>query len=137
MEIIQKNPFNFKHFNLSDVALKVNGVEVYGSPLKLDFGVDRNYTSAFVRLFEICEKWNKDTGLNITLNDFGKEYSLLAFCLDPCDFQDFLNLVKHGNTRLEMRFSSATTETINCICYNLSQAILTVDEAREVRIVEP
>ena len=27
------NPFNFQHFNMQDVSLKVNGVEVYGSPL--------------------------------------------------------------------------------------------------------
>lgn len=133
-----KNPFNFQHFNLSEIALKINGVEVYGAPLKLDFGVNRNYTSAFVRLFEICGKWNLDTGLNLTMENFGKGYSLIAFSLDPCDLQeDFLNLVKHGNARLEMRFRTATTETINCLCYYQTQAILTVDEAREVRIVEP
>lgn len=133
-----KNPFNFQHFNLSEIALKINGVKVYGAPLKLDFGVNRNYTSAFVRLFEICGKWNLDTGLNLTMENFGKGYSLIAFSLDPCDLQeDFLNLVKHGNARLEMRFRTATTETINCLCYYQTQAILTVDEAREVRIVEP
>lgn len=133
-----KNPFNFQHFNLSEIALKINGVEVYGAPLKLDFGVNRNYTSAFVRLFEICGKWNLDTGLNLTMENFGKGYSLIAFSLDPCDLQeDFLNLVNHGNARLEMRFRTATTETINCLCYYQTQVILTVDEAREVRIVEP
>ena len=48
------NPFNFQHFNLSEVSLKVNGVDIYGSPLKLDFGNNRNYAEAYVRLFEIC-----------------------------------------------------------------------------------
>jgi hypothetical protein len=33
-----ENPFNFQHFNLSEVTLKVNGVEVYGTSLKLNFG---------------------------------------------------------------------------------------------------
>ncbi|CAG2236047.1 unnamed protein product [Mytilus edulis] len=61
------NPFDFKHFNMESVSLKVNGVDVYGSPMKLDFGTNRNYTAAYVKLFEICEKWNKDTGLNISL----------------------------------------------------------------------
>lgn len=50
------NPLNFQHFDMSSVTLKVNGVEVYGSPMNLDFGVNRNYAAAYVRSFEICEK---------------------------------------------------------------------------------
>ena len=38
-----ENPFNFQHFNLSEVTLKVNGVEVYGTPLKLNFGKFKIY----------------------------------------------------------------------------------------------
>lgn len=106
--------------------------------MKLDFGVSRNYATAYVRLFEICDKWNKDVGLNITMDDLGKGYAFIAFSLDPCDFQeDFLNLVKHGHARLEMRFNQATTEIINCLCYYQSQAILTCNEARDIKIVEP
>lgn len=91
------NPFNFQHYDMSNITLKVNGVEVYGSPLNLDFSNNRNYTAAYVRLFEICDKWQKDTGLNITLNDFGNGYTFIVFNMDPSDLQeDFLNLVKHG-----------------------------------------
>ncbi|XP_063438723.1 uncharacterized protein F54H12.2-like [Mytilus trossulus] len=132
------NPFNFQHFNMTNVTMKVNGVEVYGSPLSLDFGVNRNYAAAYVRLFEISDKWLKDMGLNISLADFGKGYTFIVFSLDPCDFQeDYLNLVKHGNARLEIRFGSATSEIINCLCYYQSQAILTCDETRDIKIVEP
>ncbi|XP_063436626.1 uncharacterized protein F54H12.2-like [Mytilus trossulus] len=132
------NPFNFQHFNMSCITLKVNGVEVYGSPLNMDFSNNRNYTAAYVRLFEICDKWQKDTGLNISLNDFGNGYTFIVFSLDPSDFQeDFLNLVKHGNARLEKRFSLPTTEVVNCMCYYQSQAILTCDETRNINIVEP
>ncbi|XP_063436428.1 mucin-2-like [Mytilus trossulus] len=41
------NPFNFQHFNMTNVTMKVNGVEIYGSPLSLDFGDNRNYTAAY------------------------------------------------------------------------------------------
>jgi hypothetical protein len=86
--------------------MRVNGVEVYGSPLSLDFGANRNYTAAYVWLFEICDKWQKDMGLTISLNNFSKGYSFIAFSLDPCDFQEeYLNLVKHGNAWLEVRFA--------------------------------
>ena len=123
------NPFNFQHFNMSSVTLKVNGVEVYGSPLNTDFSNNRNYTAADVKLFEICDKWQKDTGLNITLDDFGKGYTFIVFSLDPSDLQeDFLNLVQYGNARLELRFSVPTAEVMNCMCYYQSRAILTCDE---------
>ena len=83
------------------------------------------------------KKWNKD-GLHISLEDFGKGYTLISFFLDPCDFQEeFLNLVRHGNAILEIRFSNVTTENINCLCYYQSQAILNCDEARDIRIIEP
>ena len=100
------NPFNFQHFNMSSVTLKVNGVAVYGSPLNLDFSDNRNYTAAYVRLFEICDMWQKNTGLCISLNDFSKGYAFIAFSLDPSDFQeDFLNLVKHGNANFNLSHS--------------------------------
>lgn len=123
---------------MTNVTMKVNGVDIYGSPLSLDFGDNRNYTAAYVRLFEISDKWMKDLGLNIKLYDFGKGYTFIVFSLDPCDFQeDYLNLVRNGNARLEIRFGVATTETINCLCYYQSQAILTCDETRDIKIVEP
>lgn len=132
------NPFNFQDFNMTNVTMKVNGVEIYGSPLSLDFGVNINYTAAYVRLFEISDTWLKSQGLNISMYDFGKGYSLIVFSLDPFDFQEeCLNLVRNGNARLEIRFGTATTETINCLCYYQSQAILTCDETRDIKIVEP
>jgi hypothetical protein len=48
-----ENPFNFQHFTLSEVTLKVNGVEVYGTSLKLNFGKSKNLSMAYVRLFFI------------------------------------------------------------------------------------
>ena len=132
------NPFNFQHFNLEAVTMKINGVDIYGSPMKLDFGTNRNYSEGFVRLFEICEKWNKDSGLNISRKDYGAGYTLIGFTLNTGDFQEeFLNLVRNGNARLEMRFKSATTETINCVCYYQSQAVLTCDKAIDIKIIEP
>ncbi|CAG2208987.1 unnamed protein product [Mytilus edulis] len=98
------NPFNFHHFNMTKVNMKVNGVEYYGSPFSLDFGVNRNYAAAYGRIFEFIDKWLKGMGLDISLVDF-KGYTCIVFSLDPCDFQeDYLNLVKHGRQKLANRF---------------------------------
>lgn len=93
------NPFNFQHFNVTNVSMKKNGVEVVWVSIEcLDFGINRNYTVAYVRLFEISDKWLKDMGLNISLADFGKGYTCIVFSLDPCDFQE-LRLPEFSETR--------------------------------------
>jgi hypothetical protein len=45
----------FQHFTLSEVTLKVNGVEVYGTSLKLNFGKSKNLSMAYVRLFNMYD----------------------------------------------------------------------------------
>ncbi len=51
---------------MSDVGLFVNGEGVPTRPLKLDFGTNRKFVTAYLNLFEACEKINRDTGLNIS-----------------------------------------------------------------------
>lgn len=87
---------------------------------------------------KFAKKWNKDAGLTVSRNDFGKGFTLLAFSLNPSDFgEEFLDLVRNGYARLEMRFSQATTDVINCLCFYQSQAILTCNEARDIKLIEP
>lgn len=49
------NPFFFNHYNATDVGLYVNGESVPARPLKLDFGDNRQYATAYTNLFEVCE----------------------------------------------------------------------------------
>ncbi|CAG2203038.1 unnamed protein product [Mytilus edulis] len=100
------NPFCFNHYNATDVGLYVNGESVPARPLKLDFGDNRQYATAYANLFEVCEKMNRDAGL-ITREDYGKGYTLYAFPLDPKGLgDDYINLVKHGNVRAEIKFKT-------------------------------
>lgn len=93
------NPFNFQHFNLTDVGIYINGESVPGRPLKTDFTAG-HYSSAYARLFEASGKWNHDAGLVITRDNFGNGYSLFVFTIDPCSFgEEYLNLIRRGNTR--------------------------------------
>lgn len=112
------NPFNFEHMGLTDVRVYINGESVPGRPLKTDFSTGL-YSSAYTRLFEASGKWNNDAGLIITRDDFGNGYSLFVFTIDPCGFgEEYSNLIRRGNTRLELKFKQATTKATNAIvCY--------------------
>lgn len=131
------NPLNFKHYSTTDVALYVNGESVPARPLKLDFGNNLKVATAYLNLFEACEKINKDTGLNISLDDFVNGYTLYAFPLDPtCLDQEYINLVRYGNVRLEMKFGTVLPETVTCIAYAEYPSLLEIDSGRRVRYAE-
>lgn len=50
-----KIPFNF--LNLADeIALSVNGECIPARPMKMDVGVNQNFVTPFVSLFEDAEK---------------------------------------------------------------------------------
>jgi hypothetical protein len=128
-----KNIFNFQNL-VEDIALYVNGESIPGRPMKIDVGKNQNYVAPFVNLFDVTDKWNKDAGLQITRTMFGHGYAIYAFNLAPNDLGEaYLNLVRQGNVRLEVRFAKNTTETLNCLAYAEFPALLEIDQSREIK----
>lgn len=131
-----KNPFNFLNV-ASEVALYVNGESIPASPMKIDVGNNRNYVTPYVNLFEVAEYWNKDAGLQITRESFGKGFAIFGFCLSPCDLgEEYINLVKQGNVRFEVKFDTTTTETLNCIAYAEFPALIEIDHTRDIKFTQ-
>jgi hypothetical protein len=106
-----KNIFNFP--NLADeIALYVNGESIPARPMKIDIGTNKNYVTPFVNLYEVSEKWNKDSGLKISRSMFNEGYAVYAFSLAPSDLgEEYINLVRQGSVRLEVKFATNTQET--------------------------
>lgn len=131
------NPFNFEHMGLTYVGIYINGESVPGRPLKTDFSAGL-YSDAFVRLFEASGKWSNDAGLIISRDDFGKGYSLFVFTVDPCGFGDeYLNLIRRGNTRLELKFKQATRKAVNAIVFATFSSLLEIDKSRDINYIQP
>lgn len=131
------NPFNFEHMGVTDVGIYVNGESVPGRPLKTDFSAGQ-YVAAYTRLFEASEKWNTDAGLHISRDDFGSGYSLFVFTIDPSGFgEEYLNLIRRGNTRLELKFKEATTKAANALLFATFSSLLEVDISRDINYIQP
>lgn len=131
------NPFYFEHLGLTDVGLYVNGESVPGRPLKTDFTAG-HYSTAYARLFEASGKWNQDASLVITRDNFGSGYSLFVFSIDPCRFgEEYLNLIRRGNTRLELKFKEATTKAANVLVFATFSSLLEVDKTRDINYIQP
>lgn len=132
------NPLCFPHFQATDVGVYINGESQPRRPLKLDFGTANHYSTAYMNLFEVSEKFNKDAGLTITRSDFANGYALYAFTLDPNDLgHEYINLVKHGNVRLEMKFKTGLPKAVTCIAFGVFESYLEIDHSRNVRYIQP
>ena len=92
----ERNPFNFKHYSLTEIGIYLDG-QLHGlKPLKLDFAAGR-YISAYVGLFTGTNKINRDEGSDISRSDFANGYALFAYDLNPdLGENDHVNLSRQG-----------------------------------------
>jgi hypothetical protein len=128
----KKNPFNFQTFGLSKVSVSIDGEEAPYSPLELDFA-NKLYSRAYYSLFNGLDRGALDCGNSISYSDYANGYAIFAFDLTPdmCTGNHF-NLVKSGNLRISLNFSSETTSNINCIIYMEHENILEINKSRQV-----
>ena len=108
------NPFNFQHFNATRVALIVDGKEI-DKAFELDYSKDK-FTRAYHSLFTALSGDIGDNGLDISKKDYKEGNCLYAFDLsaDLCN-SDHFNLVKIGNTRLEIDFYKGVTDNLTLV----------------------
>ena len=129
-----KNPFNFQHFNVNYLTVHVDGEQIPYTPLKPNFNTPGgNYIRAYQTLFSGTDKMYQDEGNAITREDYMGGYGLYAFDLSPdLSVGGHLNLVRHGNLRLDIHFSNPLDKTINVIIYAEFNNILEIDQARNI-----
>ena len=127
------NPFNFEHFNLTQVKIYLDGQQHSMKPLETDFA-NHLYVTAFTSLFAGTGKLYQDEGNRLTMEDFEGGYALYLFDVtqDLADGGHF-NLLKKGSVRLDLKFGAALESTINVIAYAEFENCLEVD--RSIHII--
>lgn len=134
---LKHNCFNFKHYNVNYLNLTLDGVSVGNSPLETKFGnTEVQYTEAYLALFKVASKFNKDSGNNITFSDFQSGYSLFAFEINPLKSfnNEALYPTKTGTLRLHCKFDFALPEAVNVITYSVYDSVIYIDQTRNVTI---
>jgi hypothetical protein len=72
-----KNPFNFHHYSLCEIAVYLDG-QLHGlNRLKLNFGSGR-YVAAYSSLFGGTNKINRDEGNDISRSEYANGYNCLS-----------------------------------------------------------
>ena len=138
-----KNPFNFKHHDISTVTLSVNGEEIPFKQLRLKFPNPNDteskkktvdYIQAYNTLFSGTGKMFSNMGLDITRDDYPQGYTLFAFDLTPdmCNTADYFNTVQRGTLSVDLTFEKDTPEAISMVCYSDFENIIRIDSERNV-----
>lgn len=127
-----KNPFDFKHFNLNFIAVYVDGQPVPHNPLELNFS-QKQYIRAYQNLFMSTEHMRSDQGNFISREDFCDGNTLFAYNLsaDLCDGEHF-NLIKHSNLRIEMKFEKPLEETVCVIVFAEFENVIEINKSRDI-----
>lgn len=133
----KKNPYNFQHFNVTDISLVVNDIVVGGEPLHVNFDKTetkaRDYVAAYKNMFSTTGTEGENFGNDIAISDFADGYALFCFNLEPFSKPGkYLNLVKTGFVRLSLQFGTPLTETIVIIIYSEHQDMFQIDAAKNI-----
>lgn len=133
----KKNPFNFKNFGLTSVAVYLNGEQIPSPPLAVKFSSESqgNIIQGYYSLLTGLGMLNTVRGLPISRQEYGKGYTLFSWDMTPdlsSDYDHFCDLDK-GNVRIELKFSTPLPNTINVIVYGEYDNILEVTEQRTIQ----
>jgi len=130
---LERNPFNFQHFNLNEIAVYLDGQQQHAvRPVQPDYAHElyiRAYNSMFAGTGKLC----KDEGLYISREDYSAGYALYVFVLTAdIGEEDHFSLVRQGSVRLSLKFSAALTNTVTAVAYAEFENVIEVDCDRNV-----
>jgi hypothetical protein len=130
-----ESAFLFGDYDISYMALSVNGKQVPHAPLQMDMtgGLGYTATRGFISLYTGIGKLFKDEGIDISLlkwNSNGK--TLFAFDLTPHQTTDCFTQRRRGNLRISLRFDTALAQPINLIVYAEFENIIQIDGNRNI-----
>lgn len=130
--VYNKNPFYFKHSDLTQLSLSVDGRSVTGKPLSLDFAKNK-FMRAFFETKLSLGLVNRDADNDISYTDFKNGYTLFGFDLSPSllDGEQF-EMVKSGTLCLELRFAQALDQPLQVIVYGELDSVLEIDRSRQI-----
>ena len=128
----ETNPFEFLHYKLNTIELRVGGKEI--TPLKVDF-VNNNYGMAYVHLLTGIGLETGDRGVWIDYDDFGNGNTFFVFDLTPDGVDsDAMELIKSGTINVKLTFAENLNEPagIELISYAEFDGVTEIDVNRQV-----
>ena len=128
---INKNPFDFKHFDVNFLSVYVDSDSVPTYPYCPNF-TEGHYAREYLSLFQTLQQWSLNKGNEISYEDFGNGHSFFVFDLAPTFHSNGLELRKQGNVRLELKYKKPLPCNVTILCYAEFQNVLSITKDRSV-----
>ena len=128
-----KNPFNFKHLDISYLCLYVDGKQIPQTPLTPDFGT-RQYARSYQRLYTELGMIDLDSDNFLEYRDFDGGNTVFAFNLTPTAIEnkDQVELIRTGPLRVEAKFKKPLPKPHHVIVYGEMDSLIEITGNREV-----
>ena len=110
--VYNENPFNFEHFNLSNIAVHIDGQSDTVPSLDPDF-TNSLYLRCFYSMFGGAGKVNTDDDLDVSRTEYDKGYTLYRFNLSTYHDQVF-EMSKRGSVRIYLKFKRGARAHRHC-----------------------
>ena len=130
-----KNPFNFQHFDLNEIALFRNGNGVPGRPFTPDFTAGKDlYLRSYVNTMQTMGYFDTDDSNGLTFDEFNGGFAIYAFALtaDNNVSAPYREVTTTSNLRIDLKFSAALPSTINLLLYALFDSSIEITQTRDV-----
>lgn len=132
-----KNGFNFKHNDIEQFNLIINGVQHPNTPIQFDYTNPKHpiSTRGYNTLFKGTGIHFSDKGHQVTKEFFDNGCFLLAFDLSADvsnNGASCMNLLNQGTVRIEVRFAKPLPTSITCLVYTSYDASIEIDKNRNV-----
>lgn len=113
---LNRNPFNFQHFNCTNITLKAGGTTYPKTPLNMDFGRDL-YNEAYFDMTVATGQYGSDEGNYISRKDFGNGYTIYCFNLKPdMDVEDnHVSPMSQGSVELNFNFANELPQNVTVL----------------------
>jgi hypothetical protein len=116
---LDTNPYYFRHYDLSNFALYVNGKNIPSEGLSVDMGYEKTSVMSYRTLFHGSDIHHSISGLQITHHMYIAGYFMLLFDLTPdrAASEGNTSHPDNGNIRIEFKFVNKLPHAITCLLY--------------------
>ena len=130
---ITKNPFNFKHFNVSEITLRKNGTAVPYEKISLDF-TNKKYDEGYFSFLQSSGLLYSNGGPNISYDQFSNGYAIYGFDFssDPSPYNRCLDLIQEGKLSLDISLKTAASKPLTIVVYLEYDKVIEIDKDKNV-----
>ena len=126
-----RNPFDFAHYNLSQLSFFVDGKCTPKCPFSPNYDND-DFAECYLSMFTTTGLYGQMMGNDISMDEYKHGYAIYGIDVDNQQQRNILAQKKTGHTRLEVKFAKPLPESVIMVVYAKFHNTLQIDIARNI-----